>query len=155
MQSWWDRFMRCRQMTNLSHLHPKGWVKISVNGVKVAEDHNMVVQTGLNLLASRIYGDNVVLPKIFHFGTDSASTIISMTGLQGTDLFQEEATVSKENATLLWEWSGTYVGETVSVGEVGIFNNALVMLARFVPIPAFTIKNGDALEISWQITLGE
>ena len=155
MQSWWDRFMRCRQMVNLSHLRPKGWVKISVNGTKVAEDHNMIVQTGLNLLASRIYGDNVVLPNVFHFGTDSVSTIISMTGLQGTDLFQEEATVSKENNSLLWEWSGTYVGETVSVGEVGIFNSALVMLARFVPIPAFTIKNGDALEVSWQIKLGE
>ena len=155
MQSWWDRFMRCRQMVNLSHLRPKGWVKISVNGTKVAEDHNMIVQTGLNLLASRIYGDNVVLPNVFHFGTDSASTIISMTGLQGTDLFQEEASVSKENNSLLWEWSGTYVGETVSVGEVGIFNSALAMLARFVPIPAFTIKNGDTLEVSWQIKLGE
>lgn len=155
MQSWWDRFMRCRQIVNLSHLHPKGWVTILVNGQKVAEDHNMVVQTGLNLLASRIYGNNIVLPNIFHFGTDSASTIISMTELQGTDLFQKTASVSLDKATLKWEWEGIYTGNTVSIGEVGIFNNAMVMLARFVPIPAFIIKNGDALEISWQITLGE
>lgn len=155
MQSWWDRFMRCRQMLNLSHLHPKGWVKVSVNGHKVAEDHNLIVQTGLNLLANKIFGGEDELPSVFHFGTDSASTLINMTGLQGTDLFQKQATLTKDNATMLWEWTGVYTGATVKVGEIGIFNSSLVMLARFVPIPAFEIQSGDNVEISWQITLGE
>ena len=155
MQSWWDRFMRKRQAVSLSHLKPKGHVVVKVNGSVVAEDHNMVVQGGLNLLASRIYGNDVQLPAIFHFGTDSASTIISMTDLQGTDLFQKNATVSLDNATLLWESESTYTGSTVKVGEVGIFNSANLMLARFVPIPGFDIKSGDALSISWQITMGE
>ena len=115
----------------------------------------MVVQTGLNLLAALIYGENVELPSVLHFGTNSASTIISMTALQGTDLFQKQATVSHTDATLKWVWNGTYTGETVKVGEIGIFNQAQVMLARFVPIPAFNLKNGASVEISWQITMGE
>lgn len=133
----------------------KGFVIIKVSGKEVARGNNMVVQTGLNLLAALIYGENVKLPATLHFGTDSASTIISMTSLQGTDLFQKQATVSRDGATLKWVWNGTYTGDTVKVGEVGIFNQAQVMLARFVPIPAFNVKNGASIEISWQITMGE
>lgn len=133
----------------------KGFVIVKVSGKEVARGNNMVVQTGLNLLAALIYGENLELPATLHFGTDSASTIISMTALQGTDLFQKQATVSRDGATLKWVWNGTYTGETVKVGEIGIFNQAQVMLARFVPIPAFNLKNGATVEISWQITMGE
>jgi len=155
MQSWWDRFMRRRQALSLSHLRPRGFVQVKKNGLVIAEDHNMIVQTGLNLLANKIFGGEDELPNVFHFGTNSASTLINMTGLQGTDLFQKTATTTKSDATMLWKWTGTYTGETVKVGEIGIFNSTAVMLARFVPIPSFDIQSGDALEISWQITLGE
>ena len=155
MRSWWDRFMRSRQVQNLSCLKAKGFVVIKVNGKVKAEDHNMVVQTGLNLMAQNIMGAQLSLPSVFHFGTNSASTIITMTGLQGTDLFQKQATVTRTDATILWKYTGTYTGSSVKVGEVGIFNGSSVMLARFVPIPSFDIKSGDSLEISWQITLGE
>ena len=133
----------------------KGFVIIKVCGKEVARGNNMVVQTGLNLLAALIYGENVELPSVLHFGTNSASTIISMTALQGIDLFQKQATVSHAGATLKWVWNGVYTGNTVKVGEIGIFNQAQVMLARFVPIPAFNLKNGASVEISWQITMGE
>ena len=133
----------------------RGFVIVKVGGKEVARGHNMVVQTGLNLLAALIYGESVELPSILHFGTDSSSTIISMTTLQGSDLFQKQATVSRSGATLKWVWNGTYTGNTVKVGEIGIFNQAQTMLARFVPIPAFNVKNGASIEISWQITMGE
>lgn len=133
----------------------KGFVIVKVGGKEVARGNNMVVQTGLNLLAALIYGENVELPSVFHFGTNSASTIISMTTLQGVDLFQKQATVSRNGATLNWVWNGTYTGNNVKVGELGIFNQAQTMLARFVPIPAFNLKNGANVEISWQITMGE
>lgn len=133
----------------------KGFVIVKVGGKEVARGNNMVVQTGLNLLAALIYGESVELPATFHFGTNSASTIISMTALQGIDLFQKLATVTRDGATLKWAWNGTYTGNNVKVGELGIFNQAQVMLARFVPIPAFNLKNGANVEISWQITMGE
>jgi hypothetical protein len=133
----------------------KGFVIIKVGGNEVARGNNMVVQAGLDLLAALIYGESLELPSVFHFGTSSASTVISMTGLQGTDLFQKQATVSRSGATLKWVWNGVYTGSAVKVGEIGIFNQSQTMLARFVPIPAFNLKNGANVEISWQITMGE
>lgn len=133
----------------------KGFVKVWSDGKLIREGSNRVVEGGLECLAKLINSESVVLPSIFSFGTSSASTLDSMTGLQGTKLFNTQASVSRSGRTLSWTWNGKYTDDaTVQVGEIGIFNPSNLMLARFVPIPAFTLAKGASLKISWEIKIG-
>ena len=133
----------------------KGYVKVWADDKLVAEGSNRVVTKGLELLAQLINSESVELPKVFRFGTSSAATIDSMDNLQGSFLFSEDAEVVRTGNVLKWSWEGKYSGaEVVQVGEIGIFNSTLIMLARFVPIPAFTLSNGASVRISWEIKIG-
>lgn len=137
------------------NLPVKGYVKVWKEGELIREGSNRVVQGGLECLAQRVLGEDIELPSIFSFGTSSASTLDSMTDLQGTKLFSEETSITRDGRSLKWAWDGNYSqDESVTVGEIGIFNEAGLMLARFVPIPAFTVAKGASLKISWEIKMG-
>lgn len=133
----------------------KGYVKVWKDGALIREGSNRVVEKGLECLAKLINSESVTLPTIFSFGTSSAATIDSMEALQGTKLFSKQATLTRDTRTLKWAWEGSYEDDSsVTVGEIGIFNSDNLMLARFVPIPAFTLAKGATIKISWEIKIG-
>ena len=133
----------------------RGQVKVWVDGVLVADDHNMIVDDGLELIAQRIAGEEVELPTLLKFGTSSASTAHGMHALQGTVLFTKSMTMTRTDNKLKWLFDGTYTGEgIVKIGEMGIFNSSETMLCRFVPVPAFNVNTGSTLKVSWEIQMG-
>ena len=134
----------------------KGYVQVwGANQKLLAEGSNLVVNSGLELLAQRIQGISVELPSLFKFGTSSASTLSTMTGLQGETIFQAQAEITRDGAELIWTWEGDYGNaSSAKIGEIGIFNTAGTMLARFVPIPAFNLNPSAHLKITWKIKIG-
>lgn len=140
---------------SIQGLPVKGYVKIWSNGELIREGSNRVVEKGLECLAKLINSESITLPTLFSFGTGSAATIDSMEALQGTKLFSKQANLVRDGRSLIWSWEGSYdSSETVTVGEIGIFNPENLMLARFVPIPAFTLAQGASIKISWEIKVG-
>lgn len=126
----------------------------------LARGANRVVTSGLELLAKRIIdGNSVKLPSEFRLGDSAALTTDSMTGLQGTTVATIPCTVSRRSNVLSWVGTYTYSGQgTKDCLEIGLFQSSTdgnVMLARFLPLQQFTIKNGVPIRVTWEIKVGE
>lgn len=136
-----------------------GHVKVWEGDKLICDYHNRIVEKGLILFAQRIFNSSVALPSVFKFGDSAALTTSNMESLQGTLLQETSATVSiREN---ILSWNGSFVfGQEVSqtCREIGLFQAAQdggVMVARFLPIQSFVLKNGTNIRLNWEITLGE
>lgn len=129
-------------------------------GKLLAWGANRVVTGGLVLLAQRILeGNTVKLPSEFRLGNSAAITTDSMTGLQGSTVATIPCTVSRRGNVLSWIGTLTYAGQgTKDCLEIGLFQsqaNGNTMLARFLPLQQFTIKNGVPIRVTWEIKVGE
>nr|DAY71733.1 MAG TPA: hypothetical protein [Caudoviricetes sp.] len=126
----------------------------------LARGANRVVTGGLVLLAQRIFEGNAVkLPLEFRLGDSAAITTDSMTGLQGSTVATIPCTVSRRGNVLSWMGTFTYTGQvTKDCLEIGLFQSQAdgnTMLARFLPLQQFTIKNGVPIRVTWEIKVGE
>lgn len=126
----------------------------------LARGANRVVTGGLVLLAQRILeGNTVKLPSEFRLGDSAAITTDSMTGLQGSTVATIPCTVERRNNVLSWVGTFTYAGQgTKDCLEIGLFQSQAdgnTMLARFLPLQQFTIKNGVPIRVTWEIKVGE
>lgn len=137
----------------------KGKVKIWQCGELVAEGSNRVVKDGLVLLAERILDGTTPLPSLFKLGDSAALTTNEMTNLQGAEVAELNATVSRRENVLTWTGEFTFSGDTEKAcRELGLFQsdgNGGRMLARFLPLQQFVLKNGTPVRINWEITIGE
>lgn len=129
-------------------------------GKLLARGANRVVTGGLVLLAQRIIeGNTVKLPSEFRLGNSAAITTDSMTGLQGSTVATIPCTVSRRGNVLSWVGTFTYAEQgTKDCLEIGLFQsqaNGNTMLARFLPLQQFTIKNGVPIRVTWEIKVGE
>lgn len=129
-------------------------------GKLLAWGANRVVTGGLVLLAQRILeGNTVKLPSEFRLGNSAAITTDSMTGLQGSTVATIPCTVERRSNVLSWVGTLTYAGQgTKDCLEIGLFQsqaNGNTMLARFLPLQQFTIKNGVPIRVTWEIKVGE
>lgn len=129
-------------------------------GKLLAWGANRVVTGGLVLLAQRILeGNTVKLPSEFRLGDSFAITTDSMTGLQGSTVATIPCTVSQRGNVLSWVGTFTYSGqETKDCLEIGLFQSQAdgnTMLARFLPLQQFTIKNEVPIRVTWEIKVGE
>lgn len=126
----------------------------------LARGANRVVTGGLVLLAQRILeGNTVKLPSEFRLGDSAAITTDSMTGLQGSTVATIPCTVERRGNVLSWVGTFTYTGQgTKDCLEIGLFQSQAdgnTMLARFLPLQQFTIKNGVPIRVTWEIKVGE
>lgn len=126
----------------------------------LARGANRVVTGGLVLLAQRILeGNTVKLPSEFRLGDSAAITTDSMTGLQGSTVATIPCTVSRRGNVLSWMGTFTYTGQgTKDCLEIGLFQSQAdgnTMLARFLPLQQFTIKNEVPIRVTWEIKVGE
>lgn len=126
----------------------------------LARGANRVVTGGLVLLAQRILeGNTVKLPSEFHLGDSATITTDSMTGLQGSTVATIPCTVERRGNVLSWVGTFTYTGQrTKDCLEIGLFQSQAdgnTMLARFLPLQQFTIKNGVPIRVTWEIKVGE
>lgn len=126
----------------------------------LARGANRVVTGGLVLLAQRIIeGNSVKLPSEFRLGDSAAITTDSMTGLQGSTVATIPCTVERRGNVLSWVGTFTYTGQgTKDCLEIGLFQSQAdgnTMLARFLPLQQFTIKNGVPIRVTWEIKVGE
>lgn len=129
-------------------------------GKLLARGANRVVTGGLVLLAQRILeGNTVKLPSEFRLGNSAAITTDSMTGLQGSTVATIPCTVERRGNVLSWMGTFTYTGQgTMNCLEIGLFQSQAdgnTMLARFLPLQQFTIKNGVPIRVIWEIKVGE
>lgn len=126
----------------------------------LARGANRVVTGGLVLLAQRILeGNTVKLPSEFRLGDSAAITTDSMTGLQGSTVATIPCTVKRQGNVLSWMGTFTYTGQgTKDCLEIGLFQSQAdgnTMLARFLPLQQFTIKNEVPIRVTWEIKVGE
>lgn len=126
----------------------------------LARGANRVVTGGLVLLAQRILeGNTVKLPSEFRLGDSAAITTDSMTGLQGSTVATIPCSVSRRGNVLSWVGTFTYTGQgTKDCLEIGLFQSQAdgnTMLARFLPLQQFTIKNRVPIRVTWEIKVGE
>lgn len=126
----------------------------------LARGANRVVTGGLVLLAQRILeGNTVKLPSEFRLGDSATITTDSMTGLQGSTVATIPCTVERRGNVLSWMGTFTYTGQgTKDCLEIGLFQSQAdgnTMLARFLPLQQFTIKNGVPIRVTWEIKVGE
>lgn len=129
-------------------------------GKLLARGANRVVTVGLVLLAQRILeGNTVKLPSEFRLGDSAAITTDSMTGLQGITVATIPCTVERRGNVLSWVATFTYTGQGAKdCLEIGLFQSQAdgnTMLARFLPLQQFTIKNGIPIRVTWEIKVGE
>ena len=129
-------------------------------GKLLARGANRVVTGGLVLLAQRILeGNTVKLPSEFRLGDSAAITTDSMTGLQGSTVAMIPCTVERRGNVLSWVGTFTYTEQgTKDCLEIGLFQSQAdgnTMLARFLPLQQFTIKNGVTIRVTWEIKVGE
>lgn len=136
------------------------WEESLGEGKLLARGANRVVTGGLVLLAQRILEGNAVkLPSEFRLGDSAAITTDSMTGLQGSTVATIPCTVERRSNVLSWMGTFTYAGQgTKDCLEIGLFQSQAdgnTMLARFLPLQQFTIKNRVPIRVTWEIKVGE
>lgn len=131
---------------------------IRVNGEKeFFIGSNVVVNAGKELISQRLGG--VAVNPVTHVAAGSSIQVADETdtALIGTEHERIVGTITVTNnefkiaATL-----GAGIGIPVTIGEFGIFNNAVAgaMLARFV-VPEISFTVGDSIAIVWTIQFGD
>lgn len=139
----------------------KGSVDIAVRRasgeVEYFSGRNLVVDSGKNLMASRLAGGSK--NPVSHIAVGSSSQISqeTNTALVGTEHERVAGTVTvSDNTFTIAGTFGAGIFSDVTVGEVGLFNAASSgdMLARFT-IPVINLAANDTIDISWSIQFGD
>jgi hypothetical protein len=133
----------------------KGQVWIRKNGLLVAQGSNLVVGSGLDLIAKLIAGTGTVLSHMA-IGNSGGASLSTMTALQGSELERVAlASTTVNSNTIAYNATfGSAISVTVTVREVGIFNAAVggEMLCRFI-CSGFDLSAGETAEVDWTMTL--
>lgn len=133
-----------------------GHVKVKLNGEVIREGHNLVVNAGLDLIASLLAGSGSI-PSYAGIGTDSSDPTAAQTALVGQVRRVAITSIAAVNntVTVAADFTGTNVG-TESIKEFGVFNAATAgtMLARFIT-STISFAVGDTLQLEWSINIGE
>ena len=116
---------------------------------------NLVVDSGLSLLAAILSAAGATKPSHMAIGASNAVTLANMTALQGTE--HERVALSESRVDQSITYSATFgagILSGVQVGEFGIFNGSPsgTMLARFI-VSTFSLGAADTVDVSWTITL--
>jgi len=145
-------------------LRIRGWVRAEHwRGGKllgVREGPNIVVDNGKNLIALRLNDDGTA-PGWMATGDDGTIPGAGDSDLQGSEhdrqAFSPVASISGNEITYQRTFTA---GGTISVAEIGIFNNAAAgpasgtMLARWLAAPAVDMVLNDTLAVTWVLTMG-
>jgi hypothetical protein len=118
---------------------------------------NLVVTTGKNAFADIVAGGATSVASHMAIGDDNTISNIGMSSLQGTEHKRNTATVGSVLNTLQVDASfGAGLGGQVSVGEFGIFNNAVggTMFARFTT-NIFSLDPAENIDVDWSLTFGD
>ena len=121
---------------------------------------NLVVNTGLGLILSRLVDDADNAPSHMAMGDSGVASAAGMTALQGVEhqrVAFDSSVDSAENKTVVYSATfGAGLGSSKTVKEFGILNAAAVgtMLCRFLP-SEFTIFPGDTVEVIWTLRIEE
>lgn len=124
-----------------------------------SEDHvfkNLVVDTGLNFIVSRMKDATATAMSHMELGTGTTAAAAGNTALQtaiaGSRVALTSTTVSTNTVTYVASFAaGTGTG---AVTEAGIFNDATTgtMLCRTV-FPVVNKQAGDSMTITWTVTV--
>lgn len=139
----------------MSGLRVIGRVCIRKDGKVVAEGDNLVVHSGLELVAELIGGVGTPASHMA-IGNSGSASLSTMTALQGTEherVALSSTTVQGSSIT----YSATFgagISVTVTVREVGIFNASLSgdMLCRFI-CSGFDLSAGEQAQVDWTLTV--
>jgi hypothetical protein len=136
----------------------KGELRVVLNkedGTSQQFDHlNLVVDTGLNFIVSRMEGtsDAVMSHMAIGAGTDAAAAGNTVLGSELGRVALTSTTVSTNTITYVATFpAGTGTG---AVTEAGIFNasSAGTLLCRTV-FPVVNKQSGDSMTITWTVTV--
>jgi hypothetical protein len=132
------------------------------NGRILTERHgeNLVVNAGRKLIRDILTSAGADKPSHLSVGTGSTAVALGDTAL-GSEYGGNREAVTPTAGTSDYELELSCTldndsGGTVAVTEVGIFNAATAgtMLARFL-CQEFDFENGDDLDVTWVLTLGD
>jgi hypothetical protein len=132
-----------------------GKVEVRRNGLLVARGRNLIVTSGLELLAELI-ASGATRPSHMAIGSDGSRPTLGETDLQGTEFERVSISTSRSGREITYLATfGSGLGSTSTVQEYGIFNDpsAGTMLARFTS-PAVDVQPGDDLEVTWVNLVG-
>jgi hypothetical protein len=148
-------------MNNLEALKASGALRIVVTSAEgqVKEDvqvKNLVVNTGLNYIVSRMKDTSATAMSHMELGTgttaaNAADTTLG-TAISGSRTSLTSTTVTSNTITYVASFAaGTGTG---AVTEAGIFNasSAGTMLCRTV-FPVVNKQSGDSMTVTWTITV--
>ena len=138
-------------------LKSRGRVTITLtkpNGEETTVEKNLVVDTGLNFIASRMKDSS--LNPISHIGLGSGTTPSNSSDTDLESLISSRITLTSTTVT---DNKITYVGtfgpgvSTGAITEAGLFNASTsgIMLSRVV-FPVINKQADDSLAITWTIT---
>lgn len=141
-------------------LKAKGDVSIVLNredgSVENIDIHNLVVNTGLNYIVSRMKDTAANAMSHMELGTGTTAAAAADTGLQtaisGSRVALTSTTVSGNTITYVASFpAGTGTG---AVTEAGIFNasSAGTMACRTV-FPVVNKQAGDSMTVTWTVTV--
>ena len=143
-------------MKNTDKMKITGALQISLNGVVVHADKNLVVTAGLELVTSRIQGVTDAVMSHMAVGTGTTAAAVGDTTLETENdrnaLTTAGGVASGADITFAASWAAG--DATAALTEAGIFNDATTgtMLARTV-FPVINKGASDTLTISWTITI--
>lgn len=132
-----------------------GKVEVRKNGLLVAKGKNLIVTSGLELLAELIASGGT-RPSHMAIGSDGSRPMLGETDLQGTEFERVSISTSRSGREVNYLANfGSGLGSTSTVQEYGIFNDATAgtMLARFTS-PPVDVQPGEDLEVSWTNLVG-
>lgn len=138
-----------------------GHVTIEKNGVVVLQQKNMVVDSGLRTVQSRLFGDTVPAVRYMGVGSGTAPTTAGMTDLSspltisgGGTRKQFDATPTQNNnvVTAVTTLGPGYA--TGNINEAALFWNTTgaAMYARLLLATQIIKDANDTIKITWVIT---
>lgn len=136
-------------------MRPTGMVALRKNGRPIFLGKNMIVDTGLALIATLVSGSGTA-PSHMAIGDDGSAVTAGDADLLGDEHERVAANVSVVGKIIsLTGTFGAGLQGNVTVREMGIFNDGTsgTMLARIV-VPAFTLTPDDELAVLWQLEMG-
>ena len=136
-------------------LKVKGRVKVALNDVVVQEIDNLVVDTGLAFITSRMTDSTDSVMSHMAVGSGSTAAAAGDTTL-GSEEGRVALTSTTDNADEVVYVATFGAGTaTASLREAGLFNasSAGTMLCRTLFAGPITKGNNDSMTITWTITI--
>lgn len=150
-----NRWIKPRQRSN-SQIGVRGRVQIYIDGVKVGEHHNLVVNDGFEAIWKAFAGDATYAVSSFEGGTGTTAPAAGDTALQ-TSAFGPKAltSVSFPSLAAIKLTLDIIPGEATGVAftEFGLFTTSGQLVARIVDGNTYTKTALNTIQIVWDLTL--